>query len=78
MTKPTRESVLREYEDTFVRLIQHALSNVDGYTLQEGHYKHDGIPEIVIRIRGFTEAVRVVVKAEWVPDDYKSGRDSSD
>jgi hypothetical protein len=67
MSEPSREDVLRRYEDLVIRIF---FERVTGYKyLKEASYQNDGVSEAVITVEGFDESIKITVKAEWVTGD---------
>ena len=69
------ESTLRHLEDICIRHLTNFIGDkgeAAGYQLNEAFYKRDNIPEIIIRFKDSDSAIRVTVKADFVPSDYSA------
>lgn len=65
--KPTRDSVLRDFEQRIATLVATRLMNMKSSELKQMNFKKDDMPMIDISLDEYKEAIRITIKAEWIP-----------
>ena len=67
MIKPTKDSVLRDFEQRMITILAMRLMGMKSDELKAFNYKNDDMPILDISLDNHTESIRLTIKAEWIP-----------